>query len=435
MMQVRFLSDAFMKKGKMKKKYTRDHLTIKETFHKAVSVISDYILLFKEWLTDYGKVFLPVTLLLLVAVTALVSLNARERVEAAAKEALEVLEESKTDVQEVKDVLFEEDTYPDINALIYRYYMSLEFADIDTLIDIQSMVTRTETIRLQKMSEYIDSYDNIHVYTKPGPYSDTFIAYAYSEVYLNGRDEFTPGLEAFYICKDENGEYYINSSELSDEEELYIRDVSKQSDVVDLKNSVNVSYSEIMETNEELSAYWAQISVDIDLAVGEALALDAVIQAQLDGDTDALKKQEDEEELEPSEPVIQRVRTTEKVNVRKSASATADRLGRAEGGETFVLLENMANGWSRISYQDGEGYIKSEFLVVVEDVDKLASTGTVTVNTDSLNVRSEPSQTSTRLGVLLDGEVVELIEYVNDGAWCKIKFKGQIGFVKAEYVK
>ncbi len=421
------------KKWIMGDKKLKDHLSFKETVQRIKNTTKDDLLWFKEWITDYGKIILPLMLLILVSATVVVSLNAREKVDVAAQEALEVLEETKAEVNEIQETNFDEDMYPEINALIYKYYEALEMADIDTLIEIQSTVTSTETIRLTKMSEYIDRYENIHVYTKPGPFQDTYIAYAYSEVYLAGRDDYTPGLQAFYICMDEFGGYYINNSELTKEEALYIENVSQQADVVDLKNSVNVSYAKIMEENTELSEYWASISVEIDLAVGEQLSLEAQLLAQLEEAMQETEEGSDTKEDEEKKPEIIRVRVVESVNVRKSDSVGADKLGSAKAGDTFVLLEAMANGWSRISYEGSEGYIKSEYLEELEDISAIETAGTLIVNTDSLNVRAEPNQTSTKLGVLLEGQIIELVEYVDD--WCKIKFNGQIAYVKAEFVK
>lgn len=421
-----------------KEKDTRDRISFKESETSIKNVIKDYFLLVREWVTDYGKIVLPVVLLILVCITVMISLNARAKVDEAAKEAMEVLEETKTDVQEVKETAFEEDAYTDINNLFNSYYEALEMGDIDVLIDIQSAVTETESIRLQKMSEYIDRYENIHVYTKPGPYMDTYIAYVYSEVYLKDRTEYTPGLQAFYVCLDDNGSYYINNGELSEEEAAYIKNISEQSDVVDLKNSVNVAYSKIMEDNADLSEYWANISVDIDLAVGEQLALEAKLTAQLDEENNSASSDNEgessgtEESEENAEPTVTRVRATEQVNIRKSASASADKLGSASEGDTFVLIEQMANGWSKVSYQSGEAYISSQYLEVIEDASGIETTQTVTVNSSSLNVRSSPDASSSKLGVLTKGQVVDLIETA-DG-WCKIKFDGQIGYVKEEFV-
>lgn len=417
----------------MEKKNSKDHYSAKEIFISTKNSAKEDLLLFKEWITDYGKIVLPLMLLILVVVTVIISLNAREKVEAAAKEALDVLEETKAEVNEVVETSFEEDKYPEINNLMLVYYEALEMADIDVLVDIQSSVTGTESIRLSKMSEYIDRYENIHVYTKPGPFADTYIAYVYSDVYLKGRLEGTPGLQAFYVCMDEFGNYYINNSELSDEEALYIKNVSSQADVLDLKNSVNVSYSKMMEENSELSEYWANISVEIDLAVGEQLALDAKLTAQLEEEEEIEDEQIPNGDEPVTEPAIIRVRANEQVNVRKSASATADKLGSANIGDTFVLIDEMANGWSKINFESKEGYIKTEFLTKLEDVTNIKTQATLTVITGSLNVRAEANQTAAKLGVLTEGQIVDLIEYVDD--WCKIKFDGQVGFVKAEYVK
>ncbi|MBO7357330.1 MAG: hypothetical protein J6U37_02235, partial [Lachnospiraceae bacterium] len=187
-----------MSKKMKKRRKSKDRYSFKEYLSQLNSVIKDDILFIKEWITDIGKVLLPLMLVILVFVTVAISINARERVEQATEEAKNVLEETKADVQEVKETLFEEDAYPEVNKLFYRYYEALEMADIDILIDIQNNVTQTESIRLQKMSEYIDRYENIHVYTKPGPYIDSYIVYVTSEAYLNGQEVGIPGISAFY---------------------------------------------------------------------------------------------------------------------------------------------------------------------------------------------------------------------------------------------
>jgi len=60
--------------------------------------------------------------------------------------------------------------------------------------------------------------------------------------------------------------------------------------------------------------------------------------------------------------------------------------------------------------------------------------GTATVITASLNVRSDPAQTSQRIGALTNGQVVDLMEIVEDGEWAKIKFNDQIGYVLTKFL-
>ncbi|MCR5279739.1 MAG: SH3 domain-containing protein [Lachnospiraceae bacterium] len=420
----------------MKKNRVREDRRIRaEASQQLKNLIVDYVLLAKEWLTDYGKIFLPIALFILVSATFAISLGARSKVEAAERDAITALEETKTEVVELTEEPFEEDAHPEVNRLIDRYYSALMNADIEVISEIQNVVTNTEVIRLRKMSEYIDHYDNIKVYTKSGPYPDSYVAYVYTDVFLKEQQDSIPGLQSFYVCTGENGECYINNGELTEQEAQYLKDITEQGDVVDLKNRVSVAYNNLMESNSDLNKYWASVSVEIDLSVSEQLALDARLSAQLEEETGA-------EELEPEtetgeegqvseEPKIIQVRTTAYVNVRKSASTSADIIGGARLGATYEVIEVMNNGWTKIKYEGGEGYISSQYLEEIESVENYATSGTVTALT-TLNVREAPDATSNRIGVLSQGETVDLIERIE--GWCKIKFKGQVGYVSSEYV-
>lgn len=407
-----------------------------EATHQLKGIIEDHLLLTKEWLVDYGKVILPAALLVLVSVTSVLSLNARSKVEAAENVAASAIEETKEDLKELTEDPFEVDAYPEVNNFITRYYAALLDADIEVISELQSVVTNTETIRLRKMSEYIDRYENFKVYTKHGPYSDTYVAYVYTDIYLKDRTEAIPGLQAFYICTGQNGQLYINAGELSEQEADYLLNISEQSDVVDLKNQVSVAYNSLLESSEDFNNYWAKLSVEIDTSVSEQLALDARLVAQLEQETGVEDDKEPENNEGTSEEVVEvpkviKVKTTAYVNVRKSASATGDIIGGARLGAVYEVIEVMNNGWTKVKYENSEGFISSAYLEEVESVENYETLGTVTALT-TLNVRQEPNADSTRIGVLSQGESVDLIERLQ--GWCKIKFKGQVGYVSSEYV-
>lgn len=415
--------------NKRNEKKLNEKLSFKEKMAILRVVLKDYAELVKEWLVDYGKVILPLILIVCVFITVVIALKARERAAAASAEALSILESNKEEVNEIIEVPFEENAYPEINQLFVNYYTALRGADVDALISIQSNITNTEIIRLQAMSEYIDHYDNMKVYTKPGPFEDSFIVYVYTDVYLTDQTVATPGLQAFYVCKDEERGYYINSGELSTDEAAYIKMISNQPDVIDLKNTVNVSYTTLLEENETLSKYWAGISVEIDMAVGEQLAEEAAIEAELEAEEN---KEEETPEIEiVTEKKIVQVRTNTLVNVRASGSATADKIGSSSEGKIYDVIERMTNGWTKIDFNGQEGFIKTEFLDDIEDNTNVVATGKATATT-LLNVRESPSTTAAKVGVLNEGQTVEFVEEV-DG-WCKIKFNGEIGYVKSEFV-
>lgn len=59
--------------------------------------------------------------------------------------------------------------------------------------------------------------------------------------------------------------------------------------------------------------------------------------------------------------VIGTVTASTNINVRASASETADRLGVLAGGESADLLENL-DGWCKIKYNNQIGYVKSDYV-------------------------------------------------------------------------
>ena len=59
--------------------------------------------------------------------------------------------------------------------------------------------------------------------------------------------------------------------------------------------------------------------------------------------------------------VIGTVTAATNINVRSSASETADRLGVLAGGESVDLLENL-DGWCKIKYNNQIGYVKADYV-------------------------------------------------------------------------
>ena len=156
--------------------------------------------------------------------------------------------------------------------------------------------------------------------------------------------------------------------------------------------------------------------------------------------------------------VVKTVKTTTVVNVRASDSEKADKLGRADAGAEYELVEEKLNGWSEIIYEGQEAYIKTEFLEPAEvettgeaeaDTDTAAETeddeddseaiqnspssGTGKVK-ESVRVRSKASTDSEALATLYAGDTVEIVSKQSDG-WTKIKYKGKTAYIKSEFLE
>ena len=58
--------------------------------------------------------------------------------------------------------------------------------------------------------------------------------------------------------------------------------------------------------------------------------------------------------------------TGDTVNIRRGAGTDYERLGSASKGDTFILEAVLSNGWSRVQYKTGQGFISNEFLRFVK---------------------------------------------------------------------
>ncbi len=420
----------------------------------------------KDWISENNKIVMPVILLVCVLFTVAIAINANRK--AAAEEEAQLTESTEVantvgiaeeSEETIPELLLEENAYPAVNELISRYYGALAEGDTDTISSINSFVDDTEKIRIQEMSKYIDSYPELDVYTKLGPVEGSYLAYVYSKVKFTEYDQLVPGMQAFYICTDENGNSYVNAGEDNSVITNYIRDISLQDDVVDLNNKVAVEYNELLESDEELNAFLADLAKRIDVSVGEALARAEAAAAESEaagegGESEAAEETEQVQAEETESNVVKKVRAKEVVNVRSSDSETADKLGKAESGEEFTLLEERGNGWSKITFEGKDAFIKSEYLetvseeVVEDTTDSEAETSneetpsqttpasdgkTVTV-IENVNVRKSASETGEKLGLVYVGEKLELIMKQADG-WTKVKYKDQTAYVKSDYVE
>lgn len=233
-----------------------------------------------------------------------------------------------------------------------------------------------------------------------------------------------------------------------------------------------MEYNELMDAHPDLLRYLAELDAEVDTAVGVALArengdlpvdsennTDPAVpensgEAGVPGDSDSTDPGNgdpgnavdpgnvqdpgsagERQEPVPETPVNtgpQYATATTTVNVRDSDSELAEKLGKVRGGEKVQVQQVQQNGWTKIIYEGGDGFIKSEYLQIVENADGLASIGTVTA-TENVNVRAAASETAERLGLLTGGTTLELL--ANEDGWCKVKYNGQVGYVKSEYVQ
>ncbi len=422
-------------------------------------------------LGDNKKFLMPAILIVAVVLTVVIAVSANHR---ATEIAANTATEAESTTFEVTEATMEENAYPEVNALVERYYEASAAGDAEALSEIYKGLDETEILKAVATSEYIDKIDNITVYTKPGPVEGSYVAYVYNEVKLFDYDGKVPGLETLYICTDESGNLYING-DIADAGELdYIKQISVQADVIDLNNKVASSYNEMVSGDEALAELLTKMRSGVQVSVGEALATS---EATTPDDSAAEEASTEEEEPGKTTITTRIIKATDVINIRSSDSETADILDKTTQGQEFKELEALANGWSKVEYKGKEAYVKTEFFEVVseettvvdntdESTDETddasaaasssastdssaaasssastesstkvssAKTGKMTL-TDSVKFRKGQSTDSEAITTIYAGSTVNVIEQYASG-WAKIEYNNKTGYVKSEFLQ
>ena len=413
----------------------------------------------KKWLVRYSKIVLPIILVVCVGLTIVIAVQANKRRIAQEESVVapETQEEGEETTLTVPDVPLEQDAVPGINELFETYYTAMVEGDTQTMERLVYYLDAQEILRAAETSKYISDHQSMEVYTKPGPKEGTYIAFVYVELKFNDYDKPVPGMRVYYVCTNEDGEFYINEDgEEGDDELHYMREIQLQADVVDLNNKAAAAYNDMMAEDGTLADFLLELHEEIDKNVGEALA--HAKEEEESGDTEDEEQAGDEqpEESEAAETVVTKVKAIDVVNIRTSDSETADKLGKASVGDEFELLEERGNGWSKIKYDGGEAFIKSDFLEPSEtasqsdlaaaeeepedeqeEEDNSAASaptnGTVRVK-ETVRIRSGASENSEKIATAYMGETFEVIMKQADG-WTKIKYNGKTAYVKSDYVE
>jgi len=387
-----------------------------------------------------SKIILPIVGVLAVAVTVSTALGAvgNRQVEDILPQSTEATQESESADENVPLV---DNTDNAIKELIYSYYNAQATGDLETLKALCDEVSELDILSFEEKANYIEEYPALEIYTKKGFNEGESIVYVYYRMtFVNHEEEF-PGYTSHYVCTAEDGSLYIKRSNFSDELNEYTSRVCAQDDVVEFNNRVIAEYDAFKEEHPDLATYPEEVMTQVNMTVGVRWSeMQSAAQEDTAEDGDEQDADGAEETTEPAGPMY--AIATDTVNVRTSDSLQADKLGKVTEGTRLQVLEVRPNGWSKVMYEKKEGFISSEYLQMEEtenetsggqqSAEGVESTGTVTAKTN-VNVRAQASETADKLGKLLGGETVEMIAM--EGDWCKIKYAGQIGYVKAEFVE
>ncbi|MBQ9488652.1 MAG: SH3 domain-containing protein [Lachnospiraceae bacterium] len=397
-----------------------------------------------------GKYVFPVIVCLAVAITVVIALKASGVHHDELNQIGETIQTSESQTQTSSEEVSDEVTLvknedPNVQNLIESYYNALASGDEAVLNALCDKVEEMDMLWFVEISKYIEYYPNLEIYTKPGYAEGETIAYVCFKVKMTGKEAEYPTYAMHYLCTAADGSLYIKRTARSNEQDEYVTKVSEQADVLELINMVKVEFDNLIAEQPDLLAYMDEVSNDVKRTVGEELGSQkAASDPDGTGETQGQEGGEGTDgegqtgtgdgdqngDANTTEEIYAVASTT--VNVRKSDSQKAEKLGRLTGGTKVRVLEQLVNGWTKILFEKQEGYVMSQYLKVQESAQNYTPIGKVKA-TDNINVRADASTNSSKIGTLVKGDEVDLLAV--EGDWCKINFKNQIAYVKSEFVE
>lgn len=131
------------------------------------------------------------------------------------------------------------------------------------------------------------------------------------------------------------------------------------------------------------------------------------------------------------------LRATTAVNVRTKPSASAPVIGVVYLGGTVKQTGRVSNGWVPVTWQGRSAWVSANYLTGVRatesaPVSQAGTTGTRVV-TESLNVRTAPSVTGRKVGLLQRGTTVTLTGLVN-ASYTQIKWRNGRAWVATAWL-
>ncbi len=362
---------------------------------------------------------------------------------------------------------FKQNSDNELETLINNYYTAYAEGDTDTLQTLASPYCDREISYIQFYSNYIDSYNDVKIYTKPGLTDDSYLVTTTFNLKFTGIDTLAPGLDFFYIEKNDEGKLYVNNiyKSFNEENNVYEMDTevsdliarfTQQQDLIDMRVEVQEEYDAAVESDsalqmlmdESLPAATIEWNTEYDAQVAAAAEEEAKAQeeAAAAAEAEAQAAAEAEEEANSYTGT-----TNATVNVRESADAESSKLGSLEAG-TSVTIYAEEGDFYKIDYNGTRAYVTKSGIDVdsedsteetAEDTEEEEETtttvssiaeGTEITLSSTVNIRSQMDTSASKVAVAYAGEKVTVVMSYAEG-WTKVKYGKKEGYVRTDLLQ
>ena len=361
---------------------------------------------------------------------------------------------------------FKKNNSAELTTLINNYYTAYAEGDTDTIATLATPVSDQEISYIAFYSQYIESFNDVQVYTKPGLTDNSYLVTTQVELKYVDVETTAPGLDFFYVETNEDGKLYINNiygsfnqnnniyemdTEISDLIAVYIR----QQDLLDLKAEIDEAYESALEKDTNLSTLMSDTlpaaiipwntDYQAEVAAAAEEAAKAEEEAAAAAEAEAQAAAEAEEEANSFTGT-----TNAKANVRAAADASSDKLGSLESG-TEITIYGEEGDFYKFDYNGTKAYItkdavnvggeeetseeteESEEEETTTNAAALQAGDKITLNS-TVNIRSAMDSSASKVAVAYSGEEVEVVMSYAEG-WTKVKYGKKEGYIRTDLLQ
>lgn len=360
---------------------------------------------------------------------------------------------------------FKKNNSSELTTLINDYYTAYADGDTDKISSIATPVSDQEVSYIKFYSQYIEKYTDIEIYDKPGLTDDSYLVTTRVNLKFKDIETPAPGLDFFYVQKNDDGKLIINNTygsfnqnnniyemdpDISDLIAVYIR----QQDLLDLKAEVDEAYNQALASDSALSTLMSETlptahvqwntEYQAEVAAAEEAAKKAEEEAAAAAEAEAQKAAEEQEAADAYTG-----KTNSKANVRSEANKDSNKLGSVESGTTITIYGEEGDFY-KFDYNGTKAYITKSVVTVdsadgtqteqttTEETQQTTTTsiaeGTEIVLNSTVNIRSGMDSSASKVAVAYSGDKVTVVMSYAEG-WTKVKYGKKEGYIRTDLLQ
>lgn len=355
----------------------------------------------KDFIIKYKR-YIGAAVIFVVLVLILVNCTGPKNGKSDTQAGTEINETQATEYQ--LEGKLKKDADPELVELIKNYYTAYAAGDMESLEPLAQPLSDNEKSYIGTFSDYYESFDNIVCYSMPGATDDSYLVSVCYDLKFYEVDTPAPGMDFFYVERDGKGNLYINNVystynfNFLDEEldaNLYslILNYEKSDDVVALQKQVQAKYDEAVASDEKL-----------------ANMVGGTLRSAMTKWRDSVAATQDTEDATDVTPA-----TTEETQKTEKTESKDD--SKKDSKDDTEAKDDTKKDDTKTDDSKSDTKKKS---------------GTVKTK-DICRVRAKASTDSEMIGTVNKG--VKLKKIGTKGDWTKVKFQGQTGYIKTEFLK